>query len=350
MVSNKYDRKNLIKESTSGTTGTPLTIYFTPEGLAKQWAIWWRHKSRFGLHRTSRHLSFGGKASVPQGQVGPPYWRSDFFGKRVYLSVYHISSETVADIVKFLDNNHFEFFTGAASGMFALSSAMEENGLTLANPPKWIVAGADVLLPSFKKSFEKAFGAKSTEQYGMSEFAGNMSCCEYGNFHVDFEVCHVEKIPVDGTPYSRLILTGWGNDAMPFIRYEVGDLAVPHDGPCPCGRESECFKSIDGRLEDYVITPDGRKLMGMNQVLQYAENAREIQIYQGSIDSIVFRIVPGDGFGVADRAALKREFLKRAGPEFSVDFEIVDALERASSGKIRAVISEPARQQNAHRQ
>ena len=342
MVSQKYQENSLIKEKTSGTTGTPLTIYFTEEGLAKQWAVWWRHKSRFGLTRKSRHLSFGGKAAVPQGQTKPPYWRTDYFGNRVYLSVYHISSNTIKDIVDYLNRNRFDFYTGAASGMYTLSSAIEESGLELTSQPKWIVGGADVLLPSFKKSFEKNFGAQVTEQYGMSEFAGNMSRCEKGNFHVDFEICHVEHLPIQGTDYSRLILTGWGNDAMPFIRYEVGDLAKPITGQCECGRHSDCFESVDGRLEDYVITPDGRKLMGMNQVLQYAEHAKEIQIYQPQVDEVIFRVVAGDGFGDDDRSVLESEFKKRAGCDISIGFEIVESLERAASGKVRAVISKPA--------
>jgi phenylacetate-CoA ligase len=39
MVSSAYKKNSLIKGMTSGTTGTPLTIYQTKEGLSFQWAV-----------------------------------------------------------------------------------------------------------------------------------------------------------------------------------------------------------------------------------------------------------------------------------------------------------------------
>ncbi len=343
MISEAFRKGSLPLQSTSGTTGTPITVPFTIDGLAFQWAIWWRHKSRFGLKPDDKHLSFTGKSMVPAKQKKPPYWRHDIFGHRVCLSVYHISDLTVQPILEYLNSKSFAYFTGASSGMYTLSNALEKNGLHLINKPKMIVSGADLLLPKFSESFERNFGAAVTEQYGMVEFAANMAKCEKGNFHTDFECGYIESIPIENTPFHKLILTGWGNPAMPFIRYEVGDLAIPMKAPCPCGRQSASYKSIDGRLEDFIVTPDGRRLMGMNQVLQYAENAKEIQIYQEREDLVEFRIIPGENFGDSDKEALAREFTKRAGSGVAISFKVVDTLDRSSSGKLRAVVSIPAR-------
>lgn len=343
LQSREFPATDILMQSTSGTTGTPLQVAFTRAGLAFQWAVWWRHKSRFGLKPGDRHLSFTGKSMVPTEQHKPPYWRHDLPGHRVCLSVYHISPGTIEPIAKFLNSTSFDFYTGAASGMYTLADNLEAAGLTLDSKPKMVVSGADRLLPKYQDSMERNFGAPVTEQYGMVEFAANMAKCEAGNYHVDFECGHIEGVPIEGTPYHRLLLTGWGNRAMPFIRYEVGDLGVPIDSACSCGRHSACYASIDGRLEDYVITPDGRRLMGMNQVLQYAEHAKEVQIYQDRLDHVEFRIVPGEGFGDEDINALRKEFSKRAGDGIETSFRVVDTLERAANGKLRAVISDVAR-------
>lgn len=344
MISSSFKKDSLIKGLTSGTTGTPLAIYQTPEGLAYQWAVWWRHKSRFGLTVKDRHLTFGARVPIDQNQSHPPYWRNDFLSNRVYLSTYHLSKQTVGDIVAYLNSTNFDFFTGYPSAMYVLATLMEESGLRLYNCPKYIVTGADALLPTYESLISRVFGAPVTEQYGMAEFAGNMSKCEHGNFHVDFECCHVETLPRDGSDYHSLIMTGWGNLGMPFIRYEVGDYGRPMEHLCACGRKSQCFASIDGRLEDYVITPDGRKLIGMNQVFEYAEHAREIQIYQKTCNEVEFRIVPKEGFGEEDKDALIREFQRRGGGEINISFIIVDKLKRSSSGKLKAVISEVSEQ------
>ena len=250
-----------------------------------------------------------------------------------------MSKKTLRDIVGFLNSNHFDFYTGYPSAMAVLAALMEEADLRLFNRPKYVVTGADALLPSYETTINRVFGTPVTEQYGMAEFCGNMSKCEYGAFHLDFECCCTEQVPIEGSDSVKLIFTGWGNLAMPFIRYEVGDLGRPSGGQCTCGRHSSCFSSIDGRLEDYVVTPDGRKLIGMNQVLEYAPNAREIQIYQERVGAVEFRMVPAEGFGEADEEALLREFRRRGGNDISVSFKVVESLNRSSSGKLKAVVS-----------
>lgn len=339
MVSAAFRKSSLIKGLTSGTTGTPLNIYMTPEGLAYQWAVWWRHKARFGLTVKDRHLIFGARVPVSQDQKKPPYWRNDIINNRVYLSTYHISRDTLKDIVDYLNSDNFDFFTGYPSAMYTLASLMEDSGMRLYNRPKYVITGSDALIPAFKAAIGRVFGAPVSEQYGMTEFAGNVSKCECGLFHLDFECCYLETKKLDESDYSKLIFTGWGNPAMPFIRYDVGDYGKLLNSYCECGRRSLVLESIDGRLEDFVVTPDGRKLIGMNQVLEYAPNAREIQIYQETPDSIEFRIVPTEYFGEADKDALLREFRRRFGTNVTVSFRLVDQLERSSSGKLKAVIS-----------
>jgi phenylacetate-CoA ligase len=345
MISSAFRQRSLTKGLTSGTTGTPLTVYQTREGAAFQWAIWWRHKARFGLKVGDRHLVFGARVPVSQRQVGSPYWRHDLFNKRVYLSTYHISPATVGAIVDYLNSTHFDFFTGYPSAMYALASLAAEADLRLTNRPKYIVAGADALTPEFESAIRHVFGVPVTEQYGMAEFAGNMSKCEAGRFHLDFECCHLEQQPIaDGHNQYKLIFTGWGNLAMPFIRYEVGDVGSAAGDGCACGRASISLDRIDGRLEDFVVTPDGRKVIGMNQVLEYACNAKMIQVYQRDTDALELRVVPGTGFGEEDEEALVRELRRRVGPRMTIRIRLVDQFTLSPTGKFRAVISEVASQ------
>ena len=57
-------------------------------------------------------------------------------------------------------------------------------------------------------------------------------------------------------------------------------------------------------------------------------------------DRIEFRIVAGHGFGDGDKEVLLREFQRRAGVDMKITFTIVDVLQRSSSGKLKAVISD----------
>jgi phenylacetate-CoA ligase len=341
MISSQYPRRSLSVGLTSGTTGTPLRIWRTKQAIAFQWAIWWRHRGRFGLVPGQKYLMFGARVPVSPQQQKPPFWREDFFGHRTYLSTYHMTTANLPAIVDFLDRRSFRYYLGYPSAFYVLAQYLLDNHIRLENPPHYVLSGSDALLPAFEKAIREGIGSPVSEQYGMAEFAGNLSKCEHGRFHVDFECCHVESIPLAGSagPQQSLLLTGWGNPAMPFIRYEIGDLGTPSAGACPCGRQSATFDRIDGRIEDYVRTPDGRMVIGLNQVLEYGAGAKEIQIYQDRIDRIEVRVVPGPDYSEASERALVRELERRVGNSLTVKFVIVDQIPRTATGKFRAVVS-----------
>ena len=61
MVSDGVDRRRLLRAYTGGTTGTALRFYSSPEAVAFQWAVWWRHRQRFGISPDDWHVNFTGK-------------------------------------------------------------------------------------------------------------------------------------------------------------------------------------------------------------------------------------------------------------------------------------------------
>lgn len=340
LISSNYKKNKLIKVQTSGTTGTPISVYFTREGLAFQWAVWWRHKARFGLNVKNKHLVFGARVPVPLEQKKPPYWRKDFINNRVYLSSYHISKNTIRDIVNYLNDVRFDFYTGYPSAIYLFARLIEEEHLELKNKPRYVVTGAEVLTDTFREQIQKII-APVTDQYGMNEFAGNFSRCETDYYHLDFECCYAELHPLpEANEYQKIIFTGWGNLAMPFIRYDIGDYAKQLESKCSCGRQSLALKEIDGRLEEYIVTPDGRKIMGMNQVFKHASSVKLMQIYQKELEQIEVRIVPASNFDKKDIDIIEEELIKRIGYDMEIVFKIVDKIELSKLGKFRAVISD----------
>ena len=63
---------------------------------------------------------------------------------------------------------------------------------------------------------------------------------------------------------GRLLYTSLFNYAMPLIRYDVGDICVPSDELCSCGRGLPMIKHIEGRVDDFVKTPSGRVFLSYN--------------------------------------------------------------------------------------
>lgn len=333
--------KKIITSLTSGTSGRQLKVYHTKDTLSAQWATWARHKSRFGIFHGDKYLSFGARVPILASQAKPPFWRRNYPMNQVYLSTFHLSNRFFPAIIDFLNNETFDYYTGYPSAMYVLATYMKENNIKLLNRPKYVVTGSDALLPHFEKVIGEVFGVKVTEQYGMAEACGNYSKCEYGVYHLDAEFGISELIPLEGMPGKfRLIFTSLANHAMPLIRYDMGDYGVQNSLSCKCGRQTPILSSIEGRLEDYITTPDGRKVSGMNQVFEWAENIKEIQVYQTNSSSIEVRYIPANDFSKSELINLEVEFRKRLGMDIRIIFVQVDFIPRSKTGKYKAVISE----------
>jgi len=335
--------KNQMRYSmahTSGTTGAGLIFPVTLEAEQEQWAVWWRYRARFGLDRNTWYAHFHGKSIVPFEGSKPPFWRINRLGRQILFSAYHMSENNLPYYVEELNRRQPPWIQGYPSLLSLLASFMLDKGFELNYKPRVITVGSENLLPQQKLIIEKAFDALCRQHYGMAEGVGNISECPEGNLHVDEDYAYTEFLPTDDDSY-RIIGTNYTNYAFPLIRYDVGDLVRLEDPEkmCPCGRIGRLVKSIDGRKEDYILTPDGRRIGRLDHIFKDMVNIKECQILQEHADRVSFRIVRGKEYTEKEEKMLLNEARERLGNTIKIDIDYVDAIERTSQGKLRFVIS-----------
>jgi len=335
--------KNQMRYSmthTSGTTGAGLIFPVTLEAEQQQWAIWWRYRARFGLDRNTWYAHFHGKSIVPFERLKPPFWRVNRPGRQILFSTYHMSEHNLPYYIEELNRRQLSWIHGYPSILALLAFYMLENGYELNYKPKVITVGSENLLQQQKQAIEKAFNAPCRQHYGMAEGVGNISECPEGNLHVDEDYAYIEFLPTDDDSY-RIIGTNYTNYAFPLIRYDVGDLVRLEDPKkkCPCGRAGRLVTSIDGRKEDYILTPDGRRIGRLDHIFKDMINIKECQIYQENSERVVFRVVRGKKYTEKDEKILLHEARIRLGNQIKIDIDYVEAIERTESGKLRFVIS-----------
>jgi phenylacetate-CoA ligase len=206
--------------------------------------------------------------------------------------------------------------------------------------PHIVTIGAESLLPQQMMIIERAFGTSCRQNYGLTETVANISECSEGNLHVDEDYAWIEFIPMEGSAY-RIIGTTFTNNAFPLIRYDTGDVAELYnpDFKCSCGRGGRVVKSIDGRIEDYIVTPDGRRIGRTDHIFKDMINIKECQLYQESPEKVTFRIVRGTNYTEADERLLLLEARKRLGNLLQIEISYVNQIERTNTGKLRFVIS-----------
>jgi phenylacetate-CoA ligase len=222
--------------------------------------------------------------------------------------------------------------------------------------PRIIFTGGEVVTQESRIIAKKTFGVEPFETYGSVEF-GDLAfeCNEHCGLHIITDSVLIEFVDEAGEYVSpgeqgEIIVTGLWNYVMPLIRYKIGDLGIPADEKCSCGRSWPLIKSLQGRSNDYLVLRDGRKISYLYlQRVVFHKILREnifamsqYQIIQDRIDRIILKIVKGREFNpeILERLkkSLEKEFNK-LGEKLEVLTEIVDEIPMTRIGKRRLLIS-----------
>lgn len=325
-LSDECDRRSLMMQNTSGTTGAPLTVYFTRRYHEMEMAFRWRHKAWAGCPFLSRGVYASGHAVVPGAQTQPPFWREDKVERRLLCSSYHLTPANLPAYNAAIAAYRPDFIHGYPSSLFLLGGYK----------PRAVFTASETLLDFQRAAIERNFGAKVFNWYGNTEFTCNIIECAAGNLHYRTDYGVLELLDDD-----TMIVTGLNNRAMPLIRYRVGDRAVAKPGTCACGCAFPLIERIEGRVEEYVRTPDGRFVGRLDHLFKDVRHVREAQIVQTKLDELVLRVVKTGDF---EEAPVRAEARQRLGDAMRIQFEYVDAIERTAAGKFRFIVSQLPRE------
>ncbi len=346
-IARNISRRRLIPGATSGTTGTALKLWSTPEALAEEFVGFWRGARSLGVRLDDPRLTFNAQNIVPVGQQRPPFWRTNRWNRQTLFSIYHCSPENLGTYVNAIHEAEATFAQGYPSFMHLVARAMLEAGRPL--PPdriKVCITSSESLFAFQREVIEEAFGAPVQDRYGASEFCCSMTQCRAGQLHVDMEFCIVEvevEEETDDWVRGPLLVTGLATEATPFIRYRIGDVGTRSKRPCACGRAGDAFLSVDGRIEDYVVTPEGRMVGRLDHIFKGELDVAEAQVLQETQDALEVLIVRRDSYDENSERHLLEEFRSRLGKAIELRLRYVDSIPREANGKFRAVKSKVGR-------
>lgn len=339
-------RSDIMLEETSGTSGSPLKVYWHKDFYAWIYAMYeQRMRGSAGVGAKDRRANLTGKVLVPANQKKPPYWRNNIAEKQLYMSSYHLSDHNVPYYVKALQKFKPRFIIGYPASISSIAKYLIKSNDEIPSIIA-IISCSEYLSNETRSIIEKGFRCKVYNHYGSVEWVAAMNECEKGNLHVTPEFGIIEIIDSNGNPVpngqvGEMVCTGLLNYAMPFIRYRTGDLgAYPeNDNGCACGLTLPIFKSLEGRKMSYLNLPDGR-LVGSAALSTafHADNIIESQLVQDSIDSVKLKLMVTDKFKDNDREYLLSELNKRIFP-LKINCEFVDCIDNASNVKKQWIIN-----------
>ena len=329
--------------SSSGTTGLGMRFPETIECFQREYAYRFENYSQAGVQLGNRWVICAGHPVAAPERMRPPFWVHDWVNRWCLMSSNHLSEANLPAYVAELARFDPVLVGGYPSSVYLLALANQKAGCPLR--PKAVFTSSETLMDFQRVAIEASFGCRPRSYYGNAERCAFIAECEHGLFHVREEHSFVELLDDDGRDAlpgqsGRLVCTGFGNWATPLIRYEVGDIGIRSlRSHCPCGRSGLLLDAVLGRMDDYVVTPDGRYVGRLDHLFKDATRVKMAQLFQDSPQRLVIRVVREPGYEASDEAGILREARLRLGDRIEICFEYVSEIERTKAGKFRFIVS-----------
>ena len=315
--------------ASSGTTGTPTTIYFGAEDL-KRWADFmarcivgagctkhdvFQNMISYGLFTGGLGLHAGGEAAgmmvIPSG------------------------AGNTARQFKLMQDFGTTVIHATPSFLLHVESKMKEEGVSRDSIKiKKAFAGAEPYSEDTRKRIEELLKIDVYNSYGLSEMNGPsvaFECQAKAGLHlwedgylgeiIDPET--LEPLPLGET--GELVISCLCREATPILRYRTRDLTSFYTEDCVCGRTHRRLRRITGRTDDMLI---------INGVNVFPSQIEEVVMAMKEVGNNYLIVLEKEG--ALDRLVVKVE----VGPDiFMDDARPLNALKEKIRKTIQAMIT-----------
>jgi phenylacetate-CoA ligase len=251
-------REELVRyHVSSGTTGKPTVVGYTQKDIDMWSTSIARGLTAIGLGRGDViQVSYG--YGLFTGGLGLHYG-----AERIGATVLPTSVGNTERQVELMQDLEVTAIACTPSYLLHIGEVAEKIGIDIKKDThlKAGILGAEPWTENMRKRMEDWLGIKAYDIYGTSELSGPMftECAEQNGFHIWSDIAFVEVIdPKTGEPLEpgekgELTLTMLQKEALPMIRYRIGDISSVDEETCPCGRTSPRINRIQGRVDDMLI-------------------------------------------------------------------------------------------------
>jgi len=326
-----FPERTCVFAQTSGSTGQAVRVvkheasYFLRyQAFALRCSLWHR------LDVSKTLLKHG--ARVEDGIApnwGPP--EAWFFESGPLVLVRSIERD-ITDMYAPLKQHRPHYLSANASVAEALAKfALEHDAHDLPRMEAILLTGESVD-EQLRTDCRAAFGAKIINRYSCEEIGWlALQCPKHEHLHVLSANILLEIVDADGKPCApgqpgRVLITALHSEAMPLIRYDIGDVAEWGEA-CDCGIQLPVIRRIWGRQREFVRGPNGE----LRYIPLLAEDFLKIapirdmrlRVYNNPV--LRFEIACNDALTSEQRVALVAEIHRSLG--FECPVEIVEVPE-----------------------
>ncbi|HSZ81939.1 MAG TPA: glycosyltransferase [Polyangia bacterium] len=348
ILSENHSKRDVLKVTTSGSTGEPFVVFADRAQLEFRWAATLRSQEWTGYEFGDRcvrlwHQTLGmDKAQVAKERLDAA------FNRRKFIPVFEMSEDKLDAMAREIAAWNPVLMDGYAEALDFLAHYLKSRS-DLPVRPKALMSSAQTLPDQSRKLIEEAFGCRVFDKYGAREFSGiAYECASHTGHHVVAEGFIVEILrdgqPVEPGEMGEIVITDLNNYCLPFVRYRLGDLGVAVDPAfaCPCGRGLPLIGNIEGRVQSIIQGTHRRFLPGSffpHYLKEFDHAIQKFQVVQEREGAITFNVVKGGRFSDDVLQEVLATFRQHLGADMQIDVSFVDNIEMVRTGKRLASVS-----------
>ena len=303
----------LIKNHTSGTTGTPLEVY-------EDWPAIWREQAYLYCYRKRCGFTYGQPLVSLRGNLEKnETYMKVHISNTLYLSSYNINQNTIVTYYQQIVKHKPVAIEGYPSSLYALALLLRDNNMQLHIPLAF--TSSESLLDYQRELIQSQMDTVIYDMFGTTE--RTIQLCESINHNGYYEApgYSINEYTEDGEITTSLI-----NISFPLIRYQGNDIMELMNLP---GENKQVrVKSIQGRKSTYLEGSDGTKYSGalLTRVFKDITTIDNAQFIQKQKGEVVLNVVEGDRFTEKDAEKLKAAVFEQLGANnFSIRINSIKA-------------------------
>ncbi|MEK5034053.1 hypothetical protein MKY96_21560 [Paenibacillus sp. FSL R7-0302] len=259
-LSDSVSEAQLKYSLTSGTTMMPLKVVKAQQDYYTQMKnIWSCRSAEYGLRTDTKCLNLF------------------FFNERQEISYLSDRGTTFNINTSLMDLEWFEkqadeienfsplYVIAYSGGFMRFLAFYEKYSRTFPETIRYIEFIGEPLLQYQREIITLFTGAHLIENYSSTEVMGIALSCRQGHLHCISKNAVVEIMNRGRTcQYGEegdVVLTSLFSKAMPFIRYQIGDIGLLRKGnECNCGNPNDIIELTKGRAADFIELHSGERI------------------------------------------------------------------------------------------
>jgi phenylacetate-CoA ligase len=353
LVARNVDRRRLRFATTGGSTGQPLSIYHEqPRTDLREWAFRYRQWGWAGYRLGDRYATMArGMIERIKMNGERASWDYSTDLNELVLSSTEMHDEYLHLYMELIRRFKPRFLCLYPSSALILGRFLDRHNITDIKLQA-IFSDSEMLYPSTRELAESGFGCKIYDHYGLTEYVADAVQCEQlDGYHVNMEYGILELVDENTVPITdayalgTVVGTGFGNYAMPLLRYVTSDLASFASEGCACGRDTVRMAEFRGRVGDFIVSNTGRlttvnMLLGGHSLVW--SKVREIKLRQEREGELIVIVAAASSVNEKELAKDIRDELYKYldEDEFAIYVEMVDSIPRTGKRLKLAVLEQ----------